>query len=132
LNIAASSAAEPTENEVFATMRKASDFIVNTVSNHGGYLWYYAEDLSEQWGEAPARPSQIWVQTSTSDVGEMFIRAYKTTGDDYYLRYAEKAADVLIYGQHPLGGWHYFIDFDMSGLDEWYCTVFSQFKWGME
>ena len=113
-------------------MRKASDFMVNTVSNHGGYLWYYAEDLSEQWGEAPARPSQIWVQTSTSDVGEMFIRAYKTTGDDYYLRYAEKAADVLIYGQHPLGGLHYFIDFDMLGLDEWYRTVFSQFKWGME
>ena len=37
---------------VLAAMRKASGYMANTVSCHGGYLWKYAEDFSEVEGEA--------------------------------------------------------------------------------
>lgn len=124
--------AEPQEQDVLDAMRKASEFMVDTVSCNGGFVYQYLPDLSYRWGEAPARPSQIWVQGSTPDTGEMFLNVYTITGDAYYLKCAKKAANALIYGQHPLGGWHYFIDFDKPGLDKWYKEVFSQFKWGME
>jgi len=124
--------AEPSREEVLAAMEKATGFMADTVSCRGGYLFTYAADLSDQWGEAPARPSQIWVQQATPDMGEAFLYVYGATGDERYLRRAERAADALIYGQHPLGGWHYFIDFDKPGLSEWYEKRFSRFKWGME
>jgi PelA/Pel-15E family pectate lyase len=124
--------AAPSEKEVLDAMRKASTFMVNEVSLNGGYLFAYSADLTEFHGEAPARPTQIWVQSSTPDMGELFLEAYRVAGEEFYLDAAKKAANVLIYGQHPLGGWHYFIDFDMPGLDKWYREVASQFKWGME
>ena len=40
--------------------------------------------------------------------------------------------DALVYGQRPEGGWHYFIDFDPKGTEEWYRTEASRFKWGYE
>jgi PelA/Pel-15E family pectate lyase len=122
-----------TVEEVLKAMRKSTDYLANKVSLHGGYLWEYAEDGSEQFGEAPARKSQIWVQGSgTPRMGETYLELYKVTGDKAYLEYAKKAADALIYGQHPLGGWHYFIDFDKAGLNEWYEKVSSRFLRGME
>lgn len=124
--------APPSEQAVLAAMRKATAFMVDSVSCRGGYLWNYDADLSDQWGEAPARRSQIWVQGGTPLMGELYLKVYKATGDPFYLRAAEKASDALIYGQHPAGGWHYVIDFDPTGLAEWYAKVFSQFKWGME
>jgi len=126
------SEAAPTEKEVLAAMKKATGFMVDTVSNHGGYLWNYSEDFSEAWGETPARLSQIWVQGGTPDMGEMFLDMYEAAGSNYYLTCAEKAANALIWGQHPLGGWHYVIDFDMTGIEQWYKDVGERFKWGME
>ncbi len=122
----------PTAEETLTIMKKASGFMVNTVSCRGGYLWNYAADLSDQWGEAPARKSQVWVQGGTPPMGECFLRAWEATGDVFFLRASEQAADALVYGQLPSGGWHYVIDFDPAGLPEWYETVFSRFKWGME
>jgi len=119
-------------NDVLAAMKKASTFMAETVSNNGGYLWSYKEDFSEVFGEVPARKSQIWVQEGTSDMGDLFLDMYETTGDANYLNYAKKVAGALVYGQHPLGGWHYFIDFDKSGLQNWYKKVASQFIVGWE
>ena len=110
--------------------RKATDFMMNTVSNRGGFLWTYAEDLSEQWGEVPARTSMIWVQDpGTVGVGNVLLRAHEVTGDAVYLEYAGKVADALISGQHPSGGWHYFIDFDRPGVIKWYRETASR-CWG--
>ena len=95
--------AKPTDSRTLDAMRKATEFMVDTVSVNGGYVWIVSDDLSERWGEAPARPTQIWVHNGTVDAGMMFIDAYETTGDRYYLECAEKAANALIYGQHPLG-----------------------------
>ncbi|MBT4483369.1 MAG: hypothetical protein HOC71_06795, partial [Candidatus Latescibacteria bacterium] len=63
--------AAPSEKEVLDAMRKASTFMVNEVSLNGGYLFAYSADLTEFPGEAPARPTQIWVQSSTPDMGEL-------------------------------------------------------------
>ncbi len=118
--------AAPTPKEMLAAMRKATDFMVNEVSLNGGYLWSYSEDLSRGWGEAMARPTQIELhQTGTPAMGELFLKVYETTGDEYYLRCAEKAANALIWGQHPSGGWHYFIDFNMPGIEDYYETLYS-------
>jgi hypothetical protein len=119
-------------SEALAAMKKASKYMAETVSCNGGYLWSYKEDLSEVFGEVPARKSQIWVQEGTPEMGELFLDMYDATGDKTYLAYAKKTADALIYGQHPLGGWHYFIDFDKNGLKEWYEKVASRFIVGWE
>jgi len=125
-------AASPEEENVDKVMKKAADFMMNTVSNRGGFLWSYSADLSEQWGEVPARRSMIWVQDpGTVGAGEMFLRAFKVTSDPQYLEYAERSANALIWGQHPSGGWHYFIDFDMTGVEQWYEDV-AEKCWGWE
>lgn len=124
---------ELTPEVVIDAMKRSSDYMVNTVSCHGGYLWYYSEDMTERFGEVPARPSQIWVQgAGTPAMGELFLEMYQTTGEDLFLEYARKAADALIYGQHPLGGWHYFIDFDKPGLARWYTDTASRYIIGWE
>ncbi len=116
--------AKPHEKEVLTAMRKAADFMANEVSNRGGYVYLYSEDLSKQWGEVPARSTQIWVQPpGTPTVGMMYLSAYEATGEQVYLNYAKKAAHALIWGQHPAGGWHYLIDFDMAGIQRWYDEV---------
>lgn len=125
-------AAAPSREETLQAMRRAARFMVEDVSCRGGYVWTYSADLSRQWGEAPARKSQIWVQGGTVDMGQGFLDDWEATGDPCFLDYARKAAHALIYGQHPLGGWHYFIDFDPPGLAPWCRDVFSNFKWGME
>ena len=66
--------------DALAAMKKAADFMMNTVSNHGGFLWKYSADLSEQWGEIPARKSQIMVQDpGTVGVGGMLLDVYEAT-----------------------------------------------------
>ncbi len=129
---ASTATAEPGADEVIDVMRKSSDFMANEVSNRGGYVYAYTEDLTDQWGEIPARPTQIWTQPpGTPTVGTVFLEAYRATGDEAYLRHAERAADALIWGQHPAGGWHYLIDFDMPGLAKWYEETASR-CWGWE
>ena len=59
--------------QVLSAMRKASDYMANTVSCHGGYLWKYAEDFSEVEGEAPSRRSQVMVQIGTPEMGHLFL-----------------------------------------------------------
>jgi PelA/Pel-15E family pectate lyase len=65
-------------------------------------------------------------------MGQVFLDAYEATGDAQFLAAARQAADALVFGQHPLGGWHYFIDFEPAGIPEWYQRQASKFKWGYE
>lgn len=123
---------KPSPQEVLDAMRKASAFMADSVSTSGGYLYTYTEDMAERWGEVPARPSQVWVQSGTPLMGMTFLDAYRITGDRVFLSDAKAVANALIYGQHPLGGWHYVIDFDMPGIREWYRTTASQYRNGME
>ena len=82
------------KDAVLAAVKKAARFLMETVSNRGGFLSTYASDFSEQWGEIPARKSQAWVQSpGTVSMGELMLRAAGATGDPEYLRMAEKIAE---------------------------------------
>lgn len=132
LCVGAAQAAAPSRAEIIDTMKKATAFMTGKVALHGGYVWLVSDDLKRRWGEIPARPSQIWLQGGTERMGQVFLDAYEATGDAQFLDAARRAADALVYGQHPLGGWHYFIDFDPAGIPEWYERQASKFKWGYE
>jgi PelA/Pel-15E family pectate lyase len=115
------------------TMLKATQYMVEKVSTNGGYLWNYTEDFSRRWGELEAYKTQIWIQDpGTPAMGTIFLDAYHATGDEYYYQSAEKVAQALIWGQHPSGGWNYFVDFagDRS-MKEWYRTI-GKNAWGFE
>src|SRR5262245_15610811 len=131
LSVAApGSCASPTRADVLAAMKKATSFMTEKVALQGGYVWLVSEDLTRRWGEIPARPSQIWLQGGTERVGQVMLDAYEATRDGLYLNAARKAADALVFGQHPAGGWHYFIDFDPQGIAAWYETSASKYRWG--
>lgn len=123
---------EPSRADVLSAMKKAAAFMSEKVAYRGGYVWSVSEDMSKKYGEVPARNSQIWVQSGTPMVGMAYLDAYDASKDKLYLDAARKAADALIFGQHPLGGWHYSIDFDPAGTQTWYRDKASKFKWGME
>ena len=125
-------AAPPQRAEIEAAMNRATRFMADKAAYRGGYVWAVSEDLTQRWGEVPARPSQIWVQQATPDVGMAMLAAHEATGDPEYLEVARRAAAALIFGQHPLGGWHYFVDFEPGGLRDWYESGRSSFKWGYE
>jgi len=125
-------AAAPSRDEVLAAMKRAVTFMAEKVALRGGYVWPVSDDLRPRWGEIPARPSQIWVHAGTPMVGMTLLDAYDATGDRFYLEAARRAVDALVYGQHPLGGWHYLIDFDPKGTEAWYRERASQFTFGYE
>ena len=123
----------PAKTDVEATMRRATQFMVEKVSYRGGYLWNYLPDMSRRWGEMEARETMIWLQPpGTSSMGHVFLDAYHATGDEYYYKAAEQVASALIWGQHPSGGWNYVVDFagDRS-LRDWYATV-GKNAWRLE
>jgi len=123
---------DPAVSDVRNAMKRAAAFMAGQCSSRGGYVSRYSADLSERWAEIPARDTQISVQPpGTTTVAESFLDAYNATGDTDYLAWAEKAADAIVYGQHPAGGWHYVIDFDPTGLPKWY-DEFATHCWGWE
>ncbi|MBX3560872.1 MAG: hypothetical protein KF780_03570 [Sphingomonas sp.] len=111
--------------EIEATMRRATQYMVEHVADRGGYVWTYLPDGSRRWGEMEAGPDMIWVQApGTATMGHLFLDAWHATGDDYYYEAAARAADALIAGQHSSGGWNYFIHFGgAEGARRWYETV---------
>ena len=119
-----------TDDQVRATMKKATTFMVEKVSNNGGYLWNYAPDFSRVWGELECKPSMMWIERGTPAMGNVFLDAYHATGDEYYLKAAEEAAAALIWAQLPCGGWNYMADFaGEASLKDWYKTVASGYQY---
>lgn len=114
-------------------MLKATKYMVEKVSTNGGYVTYYLPDFSRRWGELEAFDTQIWIQDpATIGMGNVFLDAYTSTGNEYYYNAAEKVADALVWGQLPGGGWNYIVDFagDRS-LKKWYHTI-GKNAWGFE
>lgn len=94
-------------------LRKASVFFRNHVAAEGGYLWSYSSDLKLREGENPADDQTVWVQPpGTPTVGHAFLRAYRITGDFYYLEAATEVGRCLLRGQLRSGGWTYTVFFD--------------------
>ena len=112
-------------DEIEKKMLKATRFMVEEVSNGGGYLWYYLPDFSRCWGEMEAYPSMIWMQDpGTVGMGNVFLDAWELTKDLYYLNAAEKVVSAVIRGQYPEGGWNYMSDFSgEESIRRWYDTI---------
>ena len=119
------------DGRVLAAMKKATTFLVEKVSYRGGYLWNYAPDFSRVWGELEAKPTMMWIEPpGTPAMGHLFLDAYHATGDEYYYRAAEKAAEALIWAQLPCGGWAYMADFaGEASLRDWYKRVYDGYRW---
>jgi PelA/Pel-15E family pectate lyase len=108
-------------NDAEEALKRATRDFVYMVATHGGYVWWYSEDLKERAGEGKATETQIWVQPpGTPSVGFAFLRAYRVTGQELFLKAAKGAADALVWGQLASGGWRYNIDFDPVGSRQWY------------
>lgn len=73
-------------SDIKVAMMKATRFMVEKVSNRGGYLWNYSPDFSRCWGELEAKPSMIWIEAGTPAMGNVFLNAYQLTGESYYLK----------------------------------------------
>jgi hypothetical protein len=121
--------------EANQTMLKATKYMVEKVSTHGGYDRVYLPDFSRRWGELEAYKTQIWDGGNipfTQNMGELFLNAYEATGNEYYYQAAEGVAKAFIWGQLPSGGWDHIIDFagDRS-LKEWYKTI-GRNAWGWD
>lgn len=121
------------EDEVKSKMFKATKYFVENLSVEGGYVWYYATDLSRSWGELEAYPSMVWVQgPGTVAMGNIFLDAFEATKDEYYYKQAERTAYALIKGQLECGGWNYLIDFNgEDSLIKWYDTI-GKSAWRLE
>jgi PelA/Pel-15E family pectate lyase len=122
-----------TREQALAAMKRATRFMVERVSTRGGYVWSYLSDFSRRWGELEAYETMIWVQPpGTATVGHALLDAYRATGDAYYYEAATRAADALVAGQLPSGGWNYMIDFaGEASLRRWYATV-GKNAWRLE
>jgi len=120
-------------DEILATMKRATAFMTDKAATHGGYVWSYLPDFSRRWGELEASPTQVWVQPpGTGTVGHLFLDAYHATGDETYYRAATQAAQCLMDGQRPSGGWNYLIDFGGEAAKaRWYDTIGAN-AWRME
>lgn len=119
--------------EVKKAMLNATKFMVEKVSTRGGYVRLYHADLSRRWAELETYETQIAIRTSgTTDMGNLFLDCYYSTGDEYFYHAAEKAVSALIAGQLQCGGWDYIIDFaGVSSLKEWYRTI-GKNAWGWD
>ncbi|MEU2491693.1 hypothetical protein [Streptomyces sp. NPDC007883] len=91
------------------------------VSYRGAYVWSYLPELSVTWGETEARRTMCWVQPpGTPSVGHGLLDAYHATGDETFLRAAERTGLALVRAQLPVGGWNHLHDFaDEASLREW-------------
>jgi len=129
----AAPAAAQDRAQIEQTMRRATTYMVEHVATEGGYVWSYLPDFSRRWGEIEAYPSMIWIQPpGTATMGHLFLDAYHATGDEYYYRAAEAATDAIVRGQHPSGGWNYFINFaGKRSTQRWYRTI-GRNAWRME
>jgi PelA/Pel-15E family pectate lyase len=106
-------AADFTQADAGAALKKAVDFFRTKIAVQGGYVYTVSDDLTKREGEERVTPTQVWIQPpSTSTVGEAYLAAYQLTGEKYLLDAARETAECLIQGQLHSGGWYVLIEFD--------------------
>ena len=98
-------------NKAQQSLQKGIEYF-HSINISGGYVYYYTPDMKEKWGEVSTDDFTIEVQPpGTPAVGFSFLKAYKTTGDKTFLKYAREAGEALIKGQNKYGGWDHRIYF---------------------
>lgn len=107
----------PLQRDASAALARATELIRGTAIR-GGYVGISSVDLQQRFGESldeKAGEDEIWIQPpGTPTVLELFLRAFRLTGDDRYLQAARDAGRALAWGQKKAGGWDHRAD--LSGL----------------
>src|SRR5262245_43333475 len=108
-----------------AALKQAAAYMDDVVSHRGGYVWSYAPDFSQRFGEMEAYFTMCWMQPpGTASVGHLYLDAYHATGDQLFLKAARHTALAVKQAQRPEGGWNYIHDFAGEGsLKRWYNTI---------
>ncbi len=106
-------------------LKRATQYMDDTVSYQGGYVWSYSPDLKQTFGEMEAYRTMCWIQPpGTPSVGHVYLDAYHATGDERHWRAAERTATAIMAAQHSSGGWNYIHDFaGEASLKKWYDTI---------
>ena len=111
---------EPRRDQVLQAALKATQFLTQQVSNEGGYLWAYSEDLQLREGEGVVKTNTIWVQPpGTPTLGQCFVSLYRATGEQRFAEAAVETATALISGQMRSGGWQAMVEFDPQRRRKW-------------
>ena len=122
--VSAQSGRTTPRQQALDAMKRATQFMMDSVSCNGGFVWSYLPDFSRRWGEMEAYPTMVWVQSGTPQMGHLLLDVYHATGDEYYYQMAERVTNALIWGQLPSGGWNYMFDFaGEASLKKWYGTI---------
>lgn len=113
------------EDAALAAMKKATSYMMDSVSCHGGFVWNYTLDRSRRWGEMEAYPTMIWMQSpGTPQMGHTLLDAYHATGDEFFYEAARKVGQAVIDAQLPAGGWNYMFDYaGENSMRQWYATI---------
>ncbi|MGC3963404.1 MAG: pectate lyase [Rhodocyclaceae bacterium] len=120
-----SSSVDAAQAAAIDAMKRAVNYMDQTVSYRGGYVWAYLPDLTTTWGEMEAKRTMCWIQPpGTPTAGHAILDAYHATGDELFYNAALRTGLALIEAQHPAGGWNYIHDFaGEDSLKHWYETV---------
>jgi Pectic acid lyase len=108
-----------------AALKRAAVYMDEVVSFRGGYVWSYAPDLSQQFGEMEAYRTMCWIQPpGTPSIGHVLLDAYHATDDRRFFQAAHRTATAVRDAQRWDGGWNYIHDFAGTGsLRRWYETI---------
>ena len=63
-------------DDAVQALKKAAMFYQTRVASHGGYTYYYSEDLKQRWGEGKFGPETIFVEppgTPRDSLGRLYI-----------------------------------------------------------
>jgi len=114
-----------TRTAALVALKQAATYMDEVVSYRGGYVWSYAPDLSQQFGEMEAYRTMCWIQPpGTPSVGHVYLDAYHATGDERYYQAAYRTAMAVKQAQRQDGGWNYIHDFaGTASLKRWYDTI---------
>ena len=115
-----------------AALTRAAHFLMENLSQDGGFLWIYEVEGDRQWGELEAYPGMIWLQSpGTVDVGHLMLDLYARYEDPYFLQSAVQVARVLSDSQLASGGWPYFSGVSRSEGERWVEEI-GRFAWRSE
>ncbi len=106
--------------DALSAAKRATAFLTDHVSSHGGYVWSYSADMEHREGEGVVDKETVWVQPpGTPAVGMAFVNLYDATGDPQFLDAAMATADALRRGQMQSGGWQASVEFDADRRKRW-------------
>lgn len=106
------SAAPPTPEDAAAAMKRAVEFHRNRLSVAGGYASSWTLEPFAGHTEHNASATAISIQPpGTTTVGLALVRAFRATGDGFYLQAARETASALGWCQLASGGWSSDFDF---------------------